>query len=56
MLDRGLFPEAGVFHKLGSFDDGRIAEVFSREVLRFLIGKELLSPEWAERLLGCPTR
>ncbi|MCJ7488006.1 MAG: transposase [Candidatus Aminicenantes bacterium] len=43
--------EAGVFHKLSSFDDGRISEVFSREVLRFLVGKELLSPEWAERLL-----
>ncbi|MCX6575412.1 MAG: transposase, partial [Candidatus Aminicenantes bacterium] len=30
----------------------RLAEVFGREVLAFLVGRELLSPEWAERLLS----
>jgi len=44
--------EAGAFHKVRSFDDGHISEVFSREVLRMLVGKELLSPEWAERILS----
>jgi len=33
-------------------DDTRLAEVFGREVLAFLVGRELLSPEWAERLLS----
>jgi hypothetical protein len=28
----------------------RLAELFAREVLSFLVGKELLSPEWAERI------
>jgi len=42
----------GAFPKVSSFDDGRIAEVFGCEVLRFLVGKELLSPEWAERILS----
>ena len=44
--------EAGVFQKMSSFDDDRLAEVFAREVLGFLVGRELLSPEWAERLLS----
>jgi hypothetical protein len=51
LVTEGGTDAAGVFHKVSSFDDGRITEVFSREVLRFLVGKELLSPEWAERLL-----
>jgi hypothetical protein len=33
-------------------DDARLAAIFAREVLAFLVGKELLSPEWAERLLS----
>jgi hypothetical protein len=44
--------EAGVFHKIPHIDDTRLAEIFAREVLAFLVGKELLSPEWAERLLS----
>ena len=44
--------EAGAFHKVGSFDDTRLAEVFGREVLAFLVGRELLSPAWAERTLS----
>jgi hypothetical protein len=44
--------EAGVFHPLTRFNDERIGEVFSREVLAMLVAKDLLSPEWAERLLA----
>jgi hypothetical protein len=44
--------EADVFQRMNSFDDGWLAEVFAREVLRFLVGREILSPEWAERLLS----
>jgi hypothetical protein len=29
-----------------------IAEIFAREVLGYLVRKELLSPEWAERILS----
>jgi len=43
--------ESGVFQRVNSFDDARLAEVFAREVLGFRVGRELLSPEWAERLL-----
>jgi hypothetical protein len=35
-------------------DDSRLAEIFAREVLSFLVGRELLSPEWAERILAWP--
>jgi len=44
--------EAGVFHKIPRIDDSRLEEIFAREVLHFLVRKELLSPEWAERLLS----
>jgi hypothetical protein len=33
-------------------DDSRLAEIFAREVLADLIRKELLSPEWGERILS----
>jgi len=45
---------AGIFHKIPRIDDARLAEIFGREVLRLLVGKELLSPEWAERILSWP--
>jgi hypothetical protein len=32
--------------------DSRLAEIFAREVLADLVRKELLSPEWSERLLS----
>ncbi len=51
-VTEGGVDAAGAFYKLDSFDDGGITEVFSREVLGFLVGQEILSPEWAERLLG----
>jgi len=44
--------KAGIFHKIPRIDDSRLAELFAREVLRFLVHKELLSPGWAERLLS----
>ena len=44
--------EAGIFQRVSSFDDVRLAEVFAREVLGFLIRLELLSPGWAERMLS----
>jgi len=43
---------AGVFHKIPHIDDTRLAEIFAREVLADLVRKELLSPEWAERILS----
>jgi hypothetical protein len=33
-------------------DDARLAEISGREVLRLLVGKGLLSPEWEERILS----
>ena len=32
--------------------DSRLAEIFAREVLSMLVRKELLSPEWTERILS----
>jgi hypothetical protein len=40
--------------KIPRIDDSRLAEIFAREVLAFLVGRELLSPEWAERILSWP--
>jgi len=42
---------AGVFQEIPRIEDSRLAEIFAREVLGFLVRKELLSPEWAERIL-----
>ena len=52
LLTEGGVDEAGVFHKIPRIDDVRLAEIFAREVLEFLVRKELLSPEWAERILS----
>jgi ribosomal protein S27E len=52
LVTEGGVDEAGVFQRMSSFDDARLAEVFAREVLGFLVGRELLSSEWAERLLS----
>jgi hypothetical protein len=43
---------AGVFHQIRRLDDSRLTEVFAREVLAMLVCKELLSPEWTERILS----
>ena len=42
----------GVFHIIPRIDDARLAEIFAREVLANLVCKELLSPEWVERILS----
>jgi hypothetical protein len=36
--------QAGVFHKIPRIDDVRLAEIFAREVLEFLVRKELFRP------------
>jgi hypothetical protein len=51
-VTEGGVDEAGVFHKIPRIDDSRLAEIFAREVLADLVRKELLSPEWAERILS----
>jgi len=52
LVTEGGVDEEGVFHKIPRIDDSRLAEVFAREVLAMLVRKELLSPEWAERILS----
>jgi hypothetical protein len=52
LVTEGGVDEASVFHQVSSFDDSRLTEIFAREVLYFLVRKELLSPEWADRLLS----
>jgi hypothetical protein len=52
LVTEGGVNETGIFHKIPRIDDSRLAEIFAREVLGFLVHKELLSPEWAERLLS----
>jgi len=52
LVTEGGVDKAGVFRKISRIDDSRLAELFAREVLGFLIHKELLSPEWAQRLLS----
>ncbi len=44
--------EAGTFHKIPRIDDARLVEIFTREVLAFLVGWELLSPEWIGWILS----
>jgi len=54
LMTEGGVDEAGAFHKITRIDDSRLAELFAHEVLTTLVHKELLSPEWAERLLSWP--
>jgi hypothetical protein len=42
-VSKGRKYEAGTFHPLTRFNDERIGEVFSREVLTMLVAKDLLS-------------
>jgi len=51
-VTEGGVNKAGVFHNISRIDDSRLAAIFAREVLGSLVHKELLSPEWAERLLS----
>ncbi len=34
---------AGVFHEIPRMDDSRLAEIFAREVLAFLVGRATMS-------------
>ena len=52
LVTEGGADEAGVFHLVPRIDDSRLEEIFAREVLAFLVRRELLSPEWAECLLS----
>ena len=52
LVTEGGVDEAGIFHKILRMDDSRLAEILASEVLADLVRKELLSPEWAERLLA----
>jgi len=52
LVTAGGLDAAGVFRKIARIDDSRLAELFAREVLAMLVGKDLLSQEWAERLLS----
>ena len=52
LVTEGGVDEAGIFHKVSRIDDSRLVELFAREVLASLVHMELLSPEWAERLLS----
>jgi ribosomal protein S27E len=52
LVTEGGVDEAGIFHKIPRIDDSRLAELFAREVLADLVRKELLSPEWTERILS----
>jgi hypothetical protein len=54
LVTEGGVDAAGVFHKIPRIDDSRLAEIFAREVLRLLVGRELLNPEWAKRILSWP--
>jgi hypothetical protein len=52
LVTEGGVDGVGVFHKIPRIDDSRLAKLFAREVLAMLVFRELLSPEWAERLLS----
>ena len=52
LVTEGGMDRAGIFHRLPHLDDSRLSEIFAREVLRLLVGKGLLSPEWSERILS----
>ena len=51
-MTEGGVDEAGIFHKIPRIDDSQLAELFAREVLADLVRKELLSPEWTDRILS----
>jgi hypothetical protein len=51
-VTEGGVDQAGTFHRIPHLDDGRLADVFAREVLRLLVNRGLLSSEWVERILS----
>jgi cation transport regulator ChaC len=52
LVTEGGVDKAGLFYRVPRIDDRRLAELFGREVLGLLVHKQLLSREWAERLLS----
>jgi ribosomal protein S27E len=52
LVTEGGVDGAGLFYKIPRIDDLRLASLFGREVLANLVRRELLSPEWAERILS----
>jgi hypothetical protein len=54
LVTEGGVDEAGVFQRKSSFDDARLAEVFARVVLRFLVGRELLLRSLSAGKVGIP--
>jgi hypothetical protein len=52
LVTEGGVDRAGVFRRLPRLDDARLVEIFGREVLKLLVDRGLLSPEWAERILS----
>jgi len=56
LVTEGGVDAAGVFLEIPRIDDLRLAEIFAREVMSFLVGREILSPEWAERIILCDGR
>jgi len=45
LVTEGGMDEAGIFREIPRIDGSRLAEIFAGEVLSFLVGRELLSPE-----------
>jgi hypothetical protein len=45
LVTEGGVDTAGVFHEIPRIDDSRLAEIFAREVMSFLVGRELLNSE-----------
>jgi hypothetical protein len=54
LVTEGGMDARGDFQAIPRIDDSRLAELFAREVLAMLVRKELLSPDWAERILSWP--
>jgi hypothetical protein len=44
LMTAGGVNESGTFHRIPWIEDSRLAELFAREVLRFLVQEGLLSP------------
>jgi hypothetical protein len=44
LATEGGLDAMGVFYNILHIDDERLAEIFAREVLSFLVGREILSP------------
>ena len=51
LVTEGGVDQAGTFHRVAHWDDMRLADLFSREVLRLLVNRVLLSPEWVGRII-----